>query len=99
MGKALKIMVVWQLKEVVNPLMVSVVNNIYGTNLKEGATFMDFYKSRGKSRGYLKKKEGLQVWIAPMIDHGFSTSDKKMVQFLTVEEYQKLEFDPEPENI
>jgi len=99
MGAGVIIMVVWEFEHVVNPLMVSVVNNLYGTNLKAGATFRNFYESRNDTRGYFKEKQGSQVWVVPMINHGFTSIDKKVVEFLTVEEYEKIDFDPEPENL
>ena len=94
MARNITVMVCWQIDTPVNALMVRAVNSVYGCDLPTGSTFRDFYNVRDKFRGYLRKKDGVDVWIVPMFEHGFVSNDATIAEFMSVEDYEKIEFDP-----
>ena len=96
------VMVVYELDAVLPNHAIDTLNSLNGTRLPYGTTYIQMYYSRinlNSERGYFRKQNGRDVWVVPQLDMGFVSTDKSVVEFLTVEEFTKLEFDQEPENL
>ncbi len=93
-------MVVYELDAGLPDHAIDKLNTLNGTRLPYDTTYIQMYYSRinlNSQRGYFRKQNGRDVWVVPQLDMGFVSTDESIVQFLTVEEYEKLKFDQEPE--